>query len=501
MKKAQIYILLIFLSLTAIAQKDPIKWKKLTKEEIELKEYKGASAVVLYDYGQMYFDINPNGENLFLFRKRHVRIKILNEAGLKYAKIKFSYNDMSCEQYFGEQSYYVKAVTHNIDETGQIIVSKVKNRDIKITDSVRCIKNAEFEFPNAKIGSILEYIITIPTLKLIKPDSWHFQSKIPVIYSEFRAKIPQKFKYVFSVKNIEELPVKDSSFYDKLISYKYKINRNTYSAFMDLSGKEYRFVNKYMPVLQNKKDEEKINIHLKRITAEPSDYSWEKLTKALMITTWSDYDRRTPVQRKNLSYPAPYVIYYLPSWSELNENLLYGKNFGLALIKYWNCKSIIDSVIENKQTEREKAEAIYNFVRKKMKWNNKYSIYADVSDSFIKKMYGKIGASVKLNNVGLYFDEGTGTSAEINFVLMHLLKKAGLKVYPVLANTFDNEILDKNISQINQFKSVIALLEIGNNKYLLDAAEKDSKFSEISKKYDPEQMFIIRRTNFGWLSE
>ncbi len=504
MKNIILALLLFTNSIILYAQKDPIKWKKLTKEEIELKEYNdnpNVSAVVLYDYGQMYFDINPNGENLFLFNKRHVRIKILNEEGLKHAKVKFLYHNMNCENYYGELSYSVKAVTHNISEDGKINTVKLKTKNIKHSDSTKCMKFAEFEFPEVKVSSILEYIITIPSLKLIKPDSWHFQSNIPVLYSEFRARIPDNFKYVFSVKNIKELPVQDSSFYDRLLSYKYKYYNNTYMTVIDLSGTEYRFVNQFMPVLHNPHDEEKINIHVKRIRAEPANYAWEKLTKALMITTWGDYERRTPGQRKVLTYPAAYIIYYLPSWDEMNKQLLYDDQFGLALVKYWDCDSIIQTAVLQTGSDVQRAEAIYKLVRKNMKWNNEYSLYADVSDGFFKKLYGKIEASVKLNNVGIYFETGEGTSSEINFVLMHLLKKAGFTVYPVLVNTRDNEILDKNISQINQFKSVIALLEIGNKTYLLDASENSSSFNIISDKFDQEQMFIVRKENYGWYTD
>ena len=84
---------------------------------------------------------------------------------------------------------------------------------------------------------------------------------------------------------------------------------------------------------------------------------------------------------------------------------------------------------------------------------------------------------------------------------MHLLKKAGYTVSPVLVNTTDNEILDKNISQINQFKSVIALLEIGNKTYLLDASESNSHFNKLSNKFDKEQMFIVSKKNFGWYTK
>ena len=74
-----------------------------------------------------------------------------------------------------------------------------------------------------------------------------------------------------------------------------------------------------------------------------------------------------------------------------------------------------------------------------MKWNDQYAIYVDVSDNFFKTLYGKTGAKVNYNNVGIYFKNGEGNSAEINFVLMYLLKRAKLQVSPVLVNTVEDE--------------------------------------------------------------
>lgn len=504
MKTQFIFILLIIYTCFSFAQKAPLKWKKLTKEEIDLKVYNNnpnIPAVVLYDYGQMYFDINPNGNKLFIFNKRHVRIKILNKEGLKYAKVKFLYNDMNCEQYYGELSFSVKAVTHNFPGDGKIKTSRLKYRNIKHSDSIGCTKIAEFEFPNAKVGSIIEYIITTPSLELIKPKTWYFQNSIPVIHSEFRARIPDNFQYIFSVQNIKELPVQDSSYYDKILTYRYKYNRRLYNSTINLSGIEYRFVNKFMPILSNKKDAEKISIHLKRIETKANNYVWQKLTKALMITTHPNYERRTPLQRQMLPYPAGYVIYYLPTWAEMNTDLLFDDKFGMAIIKHWDCDSILQSIITPTQTKLEKAETIYNYVKTNMKWNNKYSLYADVSDNMLKKLYNKMGATIKLHNIGKYLKKGEGTSAEINFVLMHLLNKAKIKVYPVLTNTTDNEIIDKSVSDIKQFKTTIALVEINNKKILLDAASPKSTFSKITDKFDKKQMFIVRKEDFGWFDE
>ncbi len=499
--KATIFFLFIFFNFNFYAQKAPLKFKKLTQEEIELTEYNNYSAVMTYDYGQMYFDTNPNGKNLFIFNKRHVRIKILTEDGLKYAKVKFFYNSMSCERYSGELSYSVRAFTHNILKDGSVKTTRLKNKNITHTDSTNCIVKAEFEFPNAKVGSILEYEITVPSLNVIKPKTWYFQNELPVIYSEFRAKIPEDFQYLFLVKNVKELFEQDSSFYDELINYSFTYKRRRYNSTLNLSGKQYRFVNKYMPPIKNKTDAEKINIHVKRISSGEATYPWKKLTRALMITTIDSYYTRTPAQRSLLNYPEAYIIYNLKTWEELNNSLLFGENYGLAIVKYWNCDSILNTILKNKNTQYEKAEAIYKFIRKNMVWNNQYSIYADVSDNFFKKLYSKSGGKIKMNSIGAYFEVGKGSSSEINFVLMYLLNKAKIKVSPVLANTKNNDDVDKDVPLANQFTTTIAMIEINGEYKLLDAALPESSFNKISNQLDTNQMFIVRKDNFGWYEE
>jgi hypothetical protein len=415
--------------------------------------------------------------------------------------MKFVFSDMNCEQLYNELSYIVKGYTHHVSEDGEINSIRLKGKDIVIRDSLNCLKIAEITFPDVQVGSILEYIITIPTLKLIKPDPWYFEKNIPVLYSEFKAYIPDNFTYIFSLNNIDTLSIKDSSFYDTFINYRFRYGNYMLSSRINLSGKMYRFVNKNVPVLEDPKTAQKINIHLKRVIAKPSEMGYEQLTHSLMITTWDDYDLRSPGQRKLLTYPPSYIIYYLPSWKELNEKLLKSPIFGLALIKFWDCDSIFNPIVQDNMEDDEKAKSIYFFVRNNMKWNNQYSLYADVSDGFFKTLYGKTGAKVNYNNIGNYFNMGEGNSSEINFILMYLLKKAKFTVSPVLVNTFDNEPVDKEIPQLKQFKTVLVLIEIDGNTLLLDAADPGSSFNSVSNTYDPDQMYVVRTENFGWLNE
>jgi hypothetical protein len=191
----------------------------------------------------------------------------------------------------------------------------------------------------------------------------------------------------------------------------------------------------------------------------------------------------------------------LPEWREWNERLKKSELFGQALMKFWDCDSIIKSLDILELDDEMKALKIYNTVRENMKWNGKYSIFADVSDGTMKKIIGKLGANVNYNNVGFYFNNGTGNSAQINFVLMYLLKKAKLNVFPVLINTNDNDPVDVNISDITQFKSVIAQVEINGKDIFLDAADPESSFQSISNKFDHNQMLLIDDENFGWIKQ
>ncbi len=67
----------LFLTFSVPAQKTPMKWGKLSIEEIELNSYSSdtsASAVVLCDYGEIYF---MPGQPIEV--RRHKRVKILKK--------------------------------------------------------------------------------------------------------------------------------------------------------------------------------------------------------------------------------------------------------------------------------------------------------------------------------------------------------------------------------------------------------------------------------------
>jgi len=519
--KAILIFLFVFSYYYMLAQPAPIKWKDIPLEDLKMTEYEqnpDAPAVVLCDYGQMYFDTNPNGRHLFLFYNRHVRIKILKNEGIKYARIQIPFHDIHCEKFQNENSIIVSARVYNLAENGKVISKKLKRKDISYRDSTNCYRIAEFTIPDVKTGSIIEYKYITPTLDLVFPKSWYFQTGIPTRHSEFRMQVPSDFQYLISPVNIKSFDVNKQQFYSKNIFFDwYRYYRRSgsslvygrkYKVNINLSGKSYQFVKKYVPkfacnhhTIAPNNQKQKLNIHLVKITKNTYDAGWEQLTHSLMITTDEYYKDKTPEQKRMITYPAAYIIYQLPDWEELNNDLLKYDRFGLPLIMHWNYKHSLDSIIRGIEHKYEKMIAIYDYIRKNIKWNGQYDIYTNrVFNPFIGKVYAKITRKmVNEKSLRLPFENKTGTSSEINFILIYLLNKAGIETHPVLLSTRRNGKVDKNIPDAKQFNHVIAIAEISGQQLFLDATDSLRPYNLLKQNSLGVEGLIVKKKDPGWV--
>jgi hypothetical protein len=146
--------------------------------------------------------------------------------------------------------------------------------------------------------------------------------------------------------------------------------------------------------------------------------------------------------------------------SYINFQLLWTDEFGLQFEKpIPGTEKYIDSV-KGLKCLTDKMEAVFNYVKKNVEWNGDQTFYCDDSLSWCWK-----------NKIA--------TNAEMNLLLLNLLRKAGVPAYPLLVSSHENGSPDMNIASVSQFNGVDVVVtdSVTRRKYFMDCTQKDLSFS------------------------
>ena len=119
----------------------------------------------------------------------HVRIKVLEQGGLDYGNLEFSYikGDSDLTK--------LKAATYNLED-GKIVKTEVSKKEWiteKVNDKLYVKK---ISMPNVRVGSVIEYTYFQNIGDIYSLPSWNFQSSIPTVHAEFKIGLPQYGSYM-----------------------------------------------------------------------------------------------------------------------------------------------------------------------------------------------------------------------------------------------------------------------------------------------------------------
>ena len=311
-------IILPLLVLSVNAQKPPIKFGDVSKQEIEMQEYDlnpDADAVILCDYGYLEFNYNlQNGwENRL---KRICRIKIFNDDGYNWATEQISlYDDNNVEQSISQ----IKGCTYNI-ENGKIIKTKLGKDDIFSEKASKYYKREKFTLPNVKEGSVIEFSYTITSNYLTILDRWKFQRTIPVKWSEYRVNIPEYFTYLKNSQGFASFHKFETS--SRARSINWTENHRGYTNLqssnpgsisqhkVNYQDKTFHWIAKDLPELKDENFVGNINNYHLGVDFQLSSYktfsnkihnvltNWEEVNKKFLI----DYENFGPNMRKRSFY-------------------------------------------------------------------------------------------------------------------------------------------------------------------------------------------------------
>lgn len=399
-----------------------------------------AAAVVLHDIGKSYFRFRPDGIKLIF--ERHVRIKVLKKGGYEWADAFIPYYKASSTK--KETVVNLRGATYNL-LGGRVQVDKLGKESIfeeKTTDSG--LNRRKFTFPNVKEGSVIEFAYTLESDFLANLRDWDFQTSIPTLWSEYRVLIPEFLDYKQFVHGYEPFVVNSR-----------QPSNDNLGGGPPTRVIEYRYAMQDVPALKE----------------EP------------YITTLSDYRARIEFELALINVPGFIYEPYMHTWEKITQELLESESFGRQLGRTGFVKNELAALIKEHSDPEQRMNAIYAFVASKMKWNEK-SRFALESNSSTKKA----------------FENHTGSSADINLLLVALLREAKLDANPVILSTRGNGRVETSLPMITRFNYVIAHVALGDKEYLLDATEPHAPANMLPVRCLNGQGRLVSAQNSRWVS-
>lgn len=432
------FTILLLLSSQIKGQIKTQKFGKITDEEILMQKYDkqpDAEALILFDDGISKFRLNRERKFQIEF-KRHVRIKIFNKNALNLANFRIPlYNYGSVREVLPE----LKASAFNY-ENGKIIETKLDNSDIYEENS-KYYTDKIFAVPNVKEGSIIEISYSIVSDYLYNLQSWKFQYSYPAVLSQYRIEIPEYFVYRFNSKGYlpftlntsEELKTSYTLHFEKEVSNGLSNEGQSGGDYtIEALSTNYVFAIKDVPAF----------------IEEP------------YIDCKENYMQSLEFELNSIQYPGELRKDYTRTWQTVNKELYEDENLGKLLNNHGFIEEAYESIVKSESSNIENAKAIYSYLQQNIKWNGKYSIWAEKG---LKKP----------------FTEHFGSTAEINLLLSAFLRKAGLDANPMIVSTRTNGYVLKEYPTITKFNSLLCHLKIDNQSYILDASCDNCPFGTI----------------------
>jgi len=184
------------------------------------------------------------------------------------------------------------------------------------------------------------------------------------------------------------------------------------------------------------------------------------------INSLVNYLNRAEIELSSIDVPG-YMTFFTTTWDAVNTFLLQHKYFGecvkgMGLFLNDDVKAIKALNL----TDLEKMKAACDTVRRKVKWNEIESLYTSGESNFMYK-------------------KGSGNAADVNIILVLLLKKLGFEAFPVALSTRENGLISPAFPTIDKLNYVIAGVRYNGKDYLFDATDP----------YTPAGMIPFRALN------
>ncbi|TGE23267.1 DUF3857 domain-containing protein [Hymenobacter metallicola] len=419
-------------ALPALGQADPIKFGKIDEQDLTAANFaadSAAEAVILCDFGRSRFEVGDEGFRVVY--DRVTRIKILKKSGYDWATVQVPLykKDNNAEKLSALRGFTYNLVNNQVVKE-KLETSAIFTEQLSANNFIR-----KFTLPNVREGSVIEYSYTITSDFIFNFQDWQFQQSIPTRWSEYRASIPEYLDYKMLMQGYEPLAVQERQ--ESNTQY---VIRWARTSLTDVTGEGH-------------------SAGAGAITAQVTNHRWAMkdvpaLRSEPYMTTPRDYVARIDFELAGTKWPNEPYRSVSSTWEKMNQVLLDDDEFGGQLKRGGFLKDKTTALVAKYPDVQQRIAAVHDLVRQSVKYNGADRVYASGS---LRKAY----------------DQHSGSAADVNLLLIALLRDAGVPANPVLLSTRDHGLVNENFPLLSKFNYVIAHVALPEGKeMLIDATEQ-----------------------------
>ncbi|MAU26276.1 MAG: transglutaminase [Muricauda sp.] len=333
--------------------------------------------------------------------------------------------DLFKTRYDDELVRKIKAVTYNLKD-GEIVEDELDKDQIFKTEASYNYNQVKFTMPNVQEGSVIEFMYVIKSPFIWNIDEFQFQYDIPVKQMIAELRTPKGFHFKQTPKGYYNVYPKTSTSRDNRIG-------------MDV------VINKY---------------HAVQVPA---------MKKEAYVDNIDNYRSGVMFELVYVDIPGYYKS-FAQSWGDVAKTIGNSDDYKNELDKTKSFDDELDAVITGKSSQIDKMKAIFKHVKNTITWNGRDGKYFQ---------YGLKKA----------LKEKKGNAADINLLMVAMLRYAGIDANPVVISTKENAI--PFFPTLDRLNYVIAYANIDGKQYFLDATEEFSDINVLPvKDYNWKGMLI-----------
>jgi hypothetical protein len=170
----------------------------------------------------------------------------------------------------------------------------------------------------------------------------------------------------------------------------------------------------------------------------------------------------------------------LESWEKLTEKLIDNKNFGERIENNRTVRKIAEQLTLGMTLPEDKVKAIYNWIAKTIVFTGNELFTDEDSEDVIENK--------------------KGSSADITFLLLSMLKSVGIEGQPIILSTRANGKIQELYPIVNQFNYVIARVKIDNKIYYLDATNPYRPYDMLPFKVLGAKGLVVQPGKQEWVT-